>query len=593
MTPSSPPLLLKILAAAGIAAATAAAGASVAEVAPARASAAVGRTDRLIVKYRDAAPATGTARKAIVDRAGQQFGMILRHSHRIATGADILTLERKVSLAEAGALAAELMARDASVEYAEPDRIMTRMLVPTDPMYNQQWHYFEAAGGLRLPGAWDQSTGAGVKVAVIDTGYRPHADLAGQFLPGYDFITSTAVAGDGNGRDSDASDPGDATADEECGAGQPGSSSSWHGTHVAGTIAARTNNGAGVAGIAYNARVLPVRVLGKCGGYTSDIADAIVWSSGGKVGGVPANANPARVINMSLGGGGACGATTQNAINGARARGTVVIVAAGNSSADVSSFSPANCAGVVAVAAVGRSGGRASYSNYGALVDVAAPGGDGSSGVLSTLNSGSTAPASDSYAYYQGTSMAAPHVAGVAALMLSRNPALTPDQVESKLKGSARAFPAACSECGSGIVDASAAVLAAGGATPAPPPAGPTMVESEANNTTGSADAVGASGVTISGNIGSSTDTDYFSVQLPAGTTLRATLTMGATADYNLYAYNRFGTQVAKSENGIGATDTLATTNTGRGTTLRYIRVKYNRGATGATDGGYSLKLSW
>jgi serine protease len=205
---------------------------------------------------------------------------------------------------------------------------------------------------------------------------------------GYDFISDAAIANDGGGRDADATDPGDWTAANECAAGEPASNSSWHGTHVAGTIAAKTNNGVGVAGVAYNAKIVPVRVLGKCGGYTSDIADAIIWASGGTVTGVPANANVAKVINMSLGGGGACDTTTQNAINSARSRGTVIIVAAGNENQNASNSNPANCAGVVAVAATGKTGGRASYSNYGTVVDVAAPGGDGSYSILSTLNAG-------------------------------------------------------------------------------------------------------------------------------------------------------------------------------------------------------------
>ena len=209
-------------------------------------------------------------------------------------------------------------------------------------------------------------------------------------MQGYDFITDTAISNDGDGRDSDASDPGDAIAAGECGNGKPlqARTSSWHGTHVAGTIAAKTNNGLGVAGVAFNAKVLPLRVLGKCGGYTSDIADAITWASGGTVAGVPANANKARVINMSLGGTGACDTTTQTAINGARSRGTVVIVAAGNDNMNVSNASPANCSGVVAIAATDKAGGRASYSNYGTLIDVAAPGGDTGGLILSTLNAG-------------------------------------------------------------------------------------------------------------------------------------------------------------------------------------------------------------
>jgi len=485
------------------------------------------------------------------------------------------------------------MARDPQIEYAEPDRIMTKMMTPNDPRYAEQWHYFDTTGGLRLPAAWDNSTGAGIRVAVIDTGYRPHVDLSGQFLAGYDFISDTAVSNDGNGRDSDASDPGDAVTANACYSGSPASNSSWHGTHVAGTIAAATNNGVGVAGVAFGAKIVPVRVLGKCGGYTSDIADAIVWSSGGSVSGVPNIAARAHVINMSLGGGGACDTTTQNAINSARSRGTVVIVAAGNENQNASNASPANCSGVVTVAATTKAGGRASYSNYGTVVDVAAPGGGTGGGVLSTLNSGTNAPGSDTYASYQGTSMATPHVAGVAALMLAKNGALTPDQIESKLKSTARAFPATCSGCCTGIVDAAAAVASAtsgGGTTPT----GPTIAESESNNTIATADVVSTANTTVTGNMGSSTDSDYFVVQLPAGKTLTATMTPGSsTADYDLYIYNSSGTQLALSENGAGSADTASVANTTTATAARYVRVKYYSGGTGATNGKYTLQLGW
>jgi serine protease len=564
-------------------------------------------TDRIIVKYKDeSAPvavkgAKGTqaavarapaplaaARKALVDRAGQQFGMLLKESHSIATGARIFKLDRKVSLADAAKLAADLKARDASVEYAEPDRMMHPLFTPNDSMYSQQWDYFEATGGMNMPAAWDKSTGTGIRVAVIDTGYRPHADLSGQILAGYDFISDTAVSNDGNGRDSDASDPGDWVAAGECGTGQPAENSSWHGTHVAGTIAALTNNGTGVAGIAYGAKVVPVRVLGKCGGYTSDIADGIIWASGGTVSGVPNIAARAQVINMSLGGSGACDTTTQNAINSARSRGTVVVVAAGNESQNASNSNPANCAGVIAVAATNRSGGRASYSNYGTIVDVAAPGGDTGAGILSTLNAGTTSPGADSYASYMGTSMATPHVAGVVALMLAKNPALTPDDVEARLKSSARPFPASCSGCGAGIVDASAAIDAAAGTG-----TGTTMSETESNNTISTANSVTTSGTTVNGTMGSSTDTDYFSVQLPAGKTLIATLTPNASSDYDLYIYNSAGTLLSYSENGTGSVDSATSANTGSTTVTRYVRVVYYAGGTGSTSGKYTLKLTW
>lgn len=556
-------------------------------------------TDRLIVKYKDAdvgnakarvATAMTAGRQAIADRAGQQLGLRLQALRSTATGAHVFKIDRKVSVTEAAALAKEMMARDNSIEYAEPDRIMRKMATASDPMYTQQWHYYETTGGLRLPAAWDLSTGTGVKVAVIDTGIRPHADLAGQYVGGYDFISDATIGNDGNGRDADPTDPGDWTAANECAAGDPASNSSWHGTHVAGTIAAATNNGLGVAGVAYGAKVVPVRVLGKCGGYTSDIADAIIWASGGTVTGVPANANVAKVINMSLGGGGACGTTTQNAINSARSRGTVVIVAAGNENQNASNSNPANCAGVVTVAATNRNGARAPYSNYGTVVDVAAPGGDANGYILSTLNAGTSSPGADNYAGYQGTSMATPHVAGVAALMLARNSALTPDDIEAKLKSTARAFPGTCSQCGTGIVDAGAAVAAA--TTTTPPPT--TISETESNNTISTANAISTAGTTVNGNLSATTDTDYFVVQLPAGKTLTATLTQGSTTnDFDLYLYNSAGTQLATSQNGAGATDTSSVVNNGTTSAPVYVRVKYYSGGTGATNGKYTLKAAW
>src|SRR6185503_12447691 len=360
-------------------------------------------TDRIIVKYRTA-PASSLAQANQLrgtDLPAQRLGVAMTRLHTTGLGSQVLKVDRRLSLAEADALARDIAASDPNVEYAEPDRILRHTFTPNDTRYNEQWHYFEATAGINAPAAWDKSTGTGVVVAVIDTGYRPHADLAGQFLQGYDFIGDTFVANDGNGRDTDASDPGDWINAGECGPGDPAAfeASSWHGTHVSGTIAAVTNNSNGVAGIAFNAKIVPARVLGKCGGYTSDIADAIVWTSGGTVSGVPANANPAKVLSISLGGGGACDSTTQNAINSARSRGANVIVAAGNENHNASQDTPANCSGVVTVASVNRSGGRSYFSNFGTSVEVAAPGGDmrssASNGILSTLNTGTTTPGSD------------------------------------------------------------------------------------------------------------------------------------------------------------------------------------------------------
>ena len=564
-------------------------------LAPLAASAAdAGFTDRIIVKYKTTAATTAAAATQMrgAGLSAQRFGVAMNHLRTTALGSQVLKVDRKMSVAEAERLAADIAANDPNVEYAEPDRIMRKDFTPNDPRYNEQWHYFEAAGGINAPPAWDKSTGTGVVVAVIDTGYRPHADLNANILPGYDFISDTFVANDGGGRDNSALDPGDWVNPSECGPGDPAAfeASSWHGTHVAGTVAALTNNSLGVAGVAFNARVVPARVLGKCGGFTSDIADAIIWSSGGTVAGVPANANPAKVISMSLGGGGGCGATTQNAVNIARSNGASVIVAAGNSNANAANFSPASCAGVVTVAAVGRNGGKASYSNFGATVEVAAPGGSGGvNSVLSTLNAGTMGPGGDSYALYNGTSMATPHVAGVAALMLSVKPTLTPDQVTSILQSTARAFPATCSQCGSGIVNANAAVDAAiGGTTPPPGTA-----EVEPNNTTGTSQLVTVDNTTINGTMSSSSDTDYYRMTLAAGGTLVATLTPNTSSDYDLFVYNSNGVLICRSERATGLVDTCSVTNTGTSAFTRYIRVVYWSGGTGATNGRYTLNLNW
>jgi len=442
-------------------------------------------------------------------------------------GRHIVRAERRLSEKEKSDMIKALK-NDASVGEVEEDRLLQIAATPNDTQYASQWHYYENTGGLRGPAAWDQADGTGVVVAVLDTGFRPHVDLNANILPGYDMISDTFIGNDGNGRDSDARDPGDWVAVGACGGGQPtrAQNSSWHGTHVAGTIAAVTNNNSGVAGVAYRAKVVPVRVLGKCGGYTSDIADGIIWASGGTVAGVPANANPAKVINMSLGGAGACDSTTQAAINSARSRGTVVVIAAGNDNDNANNYNPGNCAGVVNVASTNRNGGRASYSNFGTSIDVAAPGGSMSSandsnGVLSTYNTGTTTPGSDSYGYSQGTSMAAPHVAGVAALILQKKPTATPDEVESLLKTTTRTFPATCTNCGTGIVDAAAAVTKAAG---------------------GSGGGTVTPVTTTTPNISVARNAwRYYTLTVPAGRTTLTINTSGGTGDVDLYV--RLGSQ--------------------------------------------------
>ncbi|MEK8030553.1 S8 family serine peptidase [Ideonella sp. DXS29W] len=546
------------------------------------------QTDRLIVHYRgdsgrrnvlSAAPRATTQALQRLQMAGLQAHKV----HRNGLGAQVLHLNKSVPVRELQAVARQIMADDANVLYAEPDYRARAFATPTDPLYSSQWHYYETAGGLNLPSAWDVSTGSDVVVAVIDTGVRAHVDLADNLLSGYDFISNSSTGNDGDGRDSDANDPGD---------GCNGGHSSWHGTHVAGTIAAVTNNGEGGAGVAYNAKILPVRVLGCGGGYFSDIADGVLWASGSAVGGVSAPSQPAKVLNLSLGGKTACPTTMQNAINQARSNGAVVIVAAGNSNEDASKHSPANCANVVTVAAVGRTGARASYSNYGAKIDVAAPGGDQSTGtangVLSTLNDGYSTAGNDSYVYYQGTSMATPHVAGVAALMLSRNPSLTPDEIEVLLKTTARAFPKACAVgCGKGIVDANAAVRAVFvGATAADDTA-----ETEPNNTRQQPQTLASFPVKVEGTIGSGTDMDVFKVSVGVGKTLTARLISNVSSDYNLEMLSNTGAVTKTSTRGLGLADSVTWTNGGGSTAERYLRVKRASGLIGE-NGTYTLEVS-
>ena len=422
-------------------------------------------TNRMIVKFRDGG---GNMQPADVDRQTQRLsavtGVALEYIRDMSGGAHVLQLPGYVSFDEARAMSKRLMALP-DVEYAEPDQIFQPTLTPNDPQYADQWHY-HGEWGINLPAAWDLTKGsANIVVAVIDTGITHHADLRANIVPGYDFISDLMTANDGNGRDGDPADPGDWVDTDNCENGSPPHDSSWHGTHVAGTIGATSNNGVGVAGINWNAKILPVRVLGRCGGYLSDLVDAIRWSAGLPVPGAPANPNRAKVINMSLGGPEPCESSLQNAINQVIAAGTVVVVAAGNELADAETSAPGSCAGVITVAATDETGDMALYSNYGTAVEISAPGGGLFTGVLSTSNTGTTVPASDTYVYNSGTSMAAPHVSGVVSLILARNPHLTPGQVLAILQSTARPFldNGLCAlffPCGAGIVDAGAAVAA-------------------------------------------------------------------------------------------------------------------------------------
>lgn len=510
----------------------------------------------IIIKYKNANRSDSfeqSNQRAI--QIGKQFGYDLKFKRNMSGDAEVLSIviEEGNSISTQQVPLEEMIAQlnnRADIEYAEIDALMVPYATPNDTAYNTQWHYFESAGGMRLPAAWDVTTGSGVTVAVLDTGYRPHADLAGNVVGQYDMISSSSVANDGGGRDSNAQDPGDWTTAGQCGSGSQASNSSWHGTHVAGTVGAVSNNNSGVAGVAWNVNLVPVRVLGTCGGSLSDIADGIRWAAGLSVSGAPSNPNPADVINMSLGSGspGSCSSSYQSAITAAVNAGTTIVVAAGNSNSS-SGYPPANCSGVVAVAATNRNGGRAYYSNYGSLIDIAAPGGDGcnptgegeptslsdcaggvwseANMIQSTYNSGTSNPGSDSIAGLQGTSMAAPHVAGLAALMYAVKPSTTPAEVESVLKSTSRSFPnvsshqCTTSNCGAGIVDSDAAVMAMTG-TPPPP-----------------TNSVLTNGVPETGLAGATNSQTNFTMAVPSGATNLSFNMSGGTGDADLYV--KFG----------------------------------------------------
>lgn len=397
-------------------------------------------TTRLIVKMRDSASAATSPDALLPLLNANGRASFLR---TLGTGGQLVQYNYSLSKEELQAVTDDLL-RSGQVEYVEEDRLALGALIPNDPDFSAQWP-LDTFDGIAMQRAWDLASGSGVIVAVIDSGYLPHAELTGRIVGGYDFIGDRDRSNDGGGRDNDARDPGSFSS--SCRSG-------WHGTAMNGIIAANTHNGQGIASVTRSAQILPVRVLGKCLlGYESDIADGMIWASGGTVPGVPPNTHRARVLSVSIRIWGACSATTQAAINAARAAGAVIVVAAGNDSTDAP-MSPASCIGVVPVAAVTRAGEKPDYSNFGAHIDLAAPG-----DAFTTYNNGVTTPMSDHYLWILGTSASAPYVAGVAALLLEMEPSLTNDDVRHTLRANTRAFPGTCVGCGTGILNATRAVL--------------------------------------------------------------------------------------------------------------------------------------
>jgi serine protease len=403
----------------------------------------------------NAAKANGTM-QALALRANLTF----KQSREITNGLHLLQVQSAAGESTETTLAR--LRADSQVESVDLDQRRFPHAVPNDPLFTGQW-YEQATqpAGIDAVTAWDTTTGrSDVVIAELDTGVRyDHPDLLaatanGRLLAGYDFVTDPAIANDGDGRDADASDPGDwiTSADAATAkfSGCTVENSSWHGTRVAGILGALSNDATGITGITWQPKILPVRVLGKCGGVDSDILDAMRWAAGLHVTGVPDNTHPAQIINMSLGGTGACTSAEQTVINEVVAAGVTVVISAGNEGGPVDS--PANCVGVAGIAGIRQVGTKVGFSSLGPEAALAAPAGNcvNASGAClfsidTTINNGTTTPATNGYTDQMnpnlGTSFSSPIVAGIAGLMTSVNSNLKPAQLIARLKEGAKAFP--------------------------------------------------------------------------------------------------------------------------------------------------------
>jgi len=442
----------------------------------------LGDTPRMIVKFRSASTtdraqvqqsASGeTATNSLVTKFAGRAGLAIREARGLIGGMNVLRIDPRPG--ESFEQQLERVRSDGDVEFAVPDERRFAQAIPSDPLYAGQWYLQNAQpAAINAQGAWDTSVGsAGVVIAVIDTGILyghpdlKRANISGRVLPGYDFITDPAIANDGDGRDSDPTDPGDWVTSAEsassgtfnnCGA----SNSSWHGTRTAGIVGALSNNSVGVTGVTWNSWILPARALGKCGGYDSDIMTAMAWAAGVHVAGVPDNPYPAKIENLSLGSDcdqktpswqHCCPASYQTLVTDLASRGVLVVAAAGNEGEAVGV--PANCHGVVAVAGLRHIGTKVGYSSLGDDVSVAAPGGNcvNTSGpclfpINTTSNDGTTTAGNPIYTdqinYSVGTSFSAPIVSGIAGLMVSVNGNLGAAQLLARLTelGATMPFP--------------------------------------------------------------------------------------------------------------------------------------------------------
>ena len=368
-----------------------------------------------------------------VDVVSEALNVDTKFLHNTSTDDAVIQTSKTLNKNEAKEFMAKV-ASDPDVASVEPDYInypaaegdITFQF--NDPQYSKQWNLTNPTTGVQNTGNARLRRGANVKVAVLDTGYVPHPDLVTGMANGYDFVSDPLSARDGNGRDPNPLDEGDYAPYNLCKDQANAHTSTWHGTHVAGIIGARGNNGMGIVGVADLARVQPVRVLGRCGGRTSDIADAIIWAAGGHVDGVPDNTYPAKIINMSIGTVTQCPAAYQRAIDIARSKGALVVAAAGNGNTEAAKYAPANCRGVITVGATTKEGKRASFSNYGTRVNISAPG----ENILSLSVNSLDRPDNTkfTYVYESGTSMAAPHVSALLAQQLVNGTSMTTQQVE-------------------------------------------------------------------------------------------------------------------------------------------------------------------
>lgn len=422
---------------------------------------------RYIVKFRDSASIAGARAKPSGDAVRQlATRMNLKVMQSWSINGDLHVMHVAPPAGESVATTLSRLRADSSIEYVEPDRRRYLHATANDERGNGQWYLKNAQpSAVNAEAAWDITTGnGGVVIAVLDTGIRfDHPDLrsvnGNRLLPGYDFISadpdgSFFTANDGDGRDPDPSDPGDwvSSADSAARGGCVVGDSSWHGTRVAGIIGALTNNGTGVSGLTWSGYILPVRVIGKCGGYDSDILAAMRWAAGLSVPGVPDNPYPARIINLSLGGLGGCSPITQAVVDELTARGVLIVASAGNEGGPVSA--PANCDGVAAILGLRHAGTKVGFSSLGPEIAVGAPGGncvDTRPGqpcqfsIDTTSNDGTTVPGGHTYTdklnFNVGTSFSAPIVSGIAGLMLAANGGLSSQQLLERLKAGAKPYP--------------------------------------------------------------------------------------------------------------------------------------------------------